>query len=268
MDVITFERLELPIGTQVVGAFPHGASYWTRTAEIQTEQADGSSQSFFIKVERTYLSRNKPFSIVLRTNRIYCEQVAQGDTGKAMVSGEFISMTTLHQIIPDCTPAPIAWGTYASNSEIHFFLCHFVEVIDEVPDIQRFTTKVAELHANSSSPNGKYGFPVPTYMGQMPQYNTWTESWEEFFTRSMERLMTSIEETQGPDDELRDLFNLTMGKVVPRLLRPLETGGRQIKPSLVHGDLYSGNVSVDVEDGRPVFYDATCLYAHNECKKG
>lgn len=203
---------------------------------------------------------------MFKADRVCNEQVAQGDIGKAMVSGEFMSMTTLHQVIPDSTPTPITWGTYASNPDIHFFLCHFVDVIDEVPDIQRFTTKVAELHAKSSSPNGKYGFPVPTYMGQMPQYNTWTESWEDFFTRSMERLMTTIEESQGPDKELRILFEQTMEKVVPRLLRPLETGGREIKPSLVHGDLYSGNVSVDVEDGRPVLYDATCLYAHNECK--
>ena len=257
---------ELPKDTQVVGVFPHGASYWTRTAEIETEQADGSSQSFFIKVDMTYPFRIVFVSGISRTDRVCNDQVAQGDIGKAMVSGEFISMTHLHQVIPASTPTPIAWGTYASNAEIHFFLCHFIDVIDEVPDIENFTTNVAELHANSSSPNGKYGFPVPTYMGQMPQYNTWTESWEDFFTRSMERLMTTIEETQGPDKELRDLFGLTMKKVVPRLLRPLETGGRQIKPSLVHGDLYSGNVSVNVEDGRSMLYDATCLYAHNECK--
>jgi protein-ribulosamine 3-kinase len=183
-----------------------------------------------------------------------------------MVSGEFYSMTTMHQVIPDLTPAPIAWGIYASNPNIHFFFCRFVDVIDEVPDIETFTVKVAELHAHSSLPNGKYGFLVPTYMGQMAQYHTWTESWEEFFTLSMERLMVTIEESQGPDEELGKLFGQTMSMVVPRLLRPLETGGRQIKPSLVHGDLYSGNVSVDVETGRPVLYDATCLYAHNECK--
>jgi len=41
---------ELPPGTQTLGIFPHGASYWTRTAEIETEQEDGSPQSFFIKV--------------------------------------------------------------------------------------------------------------------------------------------------------------------------------------------------------------------------
>ena len=184
-----------------------------------------------------------------------------------MMLAEFISMTTLHQAIPDSTPAPIAWGTYASTSEIHFFLCHFLDFIDETPEIETFTAKVAELHAESSSPNGKYGFPVPTFMGQMAQYNSWTDSWEKFFTLSMERLMATIEESKGPDEELKKLFEQTMSKVVPRLLRPLETGGRQIKPCLVHGDLYSGNVSIDAKTGRPVMYDAACLYAHNECKQ-
>ena len=78
--------------------------------------------------------------------------------------------------------------------------------------------------------------------------------------------MTMIEGSQGPDVELRMLFDQIVSKVIPRLLRPLETGGRQIKPCLVHGDLYSGNVSVDAVTGRPVLYDATCLYAHNECE--
>jgi fructosamine-3-kinase len=32
-------------------------------------------------------------------------------------------------------------------------------------------------------------------------------------------------------------------KVIPRLLDPLETDGRSIKPVLLHGDLWLGNVS-------------------------
>ena len=47
---------ELPQGTEIVGVFPHGASYWTRTAEIETQQADGSELSFFIKVSNFFLS--------------------------------------------------------------------------------------------------------------------------------------------------------------------------------------------------------------------
>jgi len=40
-------KAELPPGSKVKGIYPYGASYWTRTAEIQTEQADGRS-SFLI----------------------------------------------------------------------------------------------------------------------------------------------------------------------------------------------------------------------------
>ena len=78
--------------------------------------------------------------------------------------------------------------------------------------------------------------------------------------------MAVIEESQGPDAELKILLGQMISKVIPRLLRPLETGGRQIRPCLVHGDLYSGNVSVDAATGGPVLFDAACLYAHNECK--
>ena len=133
-------------------------------------------------------------------------------------------------------------------------------------DIQTFTAKVAELHTKGVSPNGKYGFSVPTFMGQMPQYTAWTDSWEDFFSMSMQQLMAIIEESQGPDVELKTLLGQTISKVIPRLLRPLETGGRQIKPCLVHGDLYSGNASVNAATGGPILYDAACLYAHNECE--
>ena len=77
----------------------------------------------------------------------------------------------------------------------------------------------------------------------------------------------NIEKQSGPDVELKSLFEQTMENIVPRLLRPLETGGRQMKPSLVHGDLYSGNVSISIEAGKPILYEATCLYAHNECER-
>ena len=49
------------------------------------------------------------------------------------MSGEFSSMTALHNTIPDATPEPVGWGTYALNPEVHFFLCNFIEMIDEVP---------------------------------------------------------------------------------------------------------------------------------------
>ena len=46
--------VELPQGSQVKGIYPYGASYWTRTAEIRTEQADKTEFSYFLKVPRSF----------------------------------------------------------------------------------------------------------------------------------------------------------------------------------------------------------------------
>ncbi|KAI9705291.1 MAG: hypothetical protein M1820_005290 [Bogoriella megaspora] len=235
----------LPTAFQVKGIYPFGASYWTRTAEIQTVQEDGTPKSFFLKKMTGY-------------------KVTQNETGKAMVSGEYVSMKSLHDTCPTLTPNPVAWGTYAADPNVHFFLCEFVDMTDDLPDVQLLAESLAELHKRGVSPNGKYGFPVPTLQGTIPQYTDWCDSWEEFFSKSIRRVMENEERSQGSDPEVQELCQQILSKVVPRLLRPLETGGRSIQPRLVHGDIWDGNVSMDATVDKPVIFDATCIFAHNE----
>jgi len=71
---------------------------------------------------------------------------------------------------------------------------------------------------------------------------------------------------QGPDPELDKLVPVILDKVIPRLLRPLQTEGRIVKPSLVHGDLWYANTGIDADTDKPLVFDACCFYAHNECK--
>ena len=106
-----------------------------------------------------------------------------------MVSGEFISMSSLHNTLPYLVPTPVGWGTYATDADIHFFLCGFVEMDDDLPDVDQLAAGLAELHIKGLSPNGKYGFSVPTLQGTIPQYTEWTESWEEFFSNSIQRVI-------------------------------------------------------------------------------
>jgi len=83
--------------------------------------------------------------------------------------------------MPEFVPEPIAQGTYASNPDVNFFLMRFVDMTDEVPEVDSLPEKVAEMHRKCISPNGKYGFHVPTNEGALKQPNTWTYSWEKFF---------------------------------------------------------------------------------------
>lgn len=68
----------------------------------------------------------------------------------------------------------------------------------------------------------------------------------------------------GPDPEIEEMRPVILEKVCPRLLRPLETEGRSIRPCLVHGDLWDGNIAVHAKTGKPVIFDASALWAHNE----
>lgn len=183
-----------------------------------------------------------------------------------MVHGEFESMKAIYTLLSDFAPKPIAWGTYKTIPDTHFFLCEFREMIDDMPDPHKFSARLAEMHQNSESPNGKFGFHLTTYSGNLPQMTEWEESWEAFFTKNLRWALKLELEAKGPDPELDVLLPVLFDKVIPRLLRPLESEGRSVKPSLVHGDLWYANSGIDVDTDGSLIFDACCFYAHNECK--
>ncbi|KAI0815528.1 Fructosamine kinase-domain-containing protein [Xylaria sp. FL0064] len=234
--------VKLPPGTKVSSVVAHGASFWTRTARVDGE-LDGAEQSYFLKT-------------------------SFGQRGKTMMSGEFHCMTKIYSIMPDLVPKPIAWGTYSSIPDVHFFLCDFRPMTDELPDLESFPAKMGDMRSAGVSPNGKFGFDVTTFHGNIPIEHGWSDTWEEYFTRKTRVLFELEQKAQGPNEEIRKLMVPFFEKVVPRLLRPLETGGRSIQPSLIHGDLWHGDASMDKVTGLPVIFDAASFYAHNEYELG
>ena len=182
-----------------------------------------------------------------------------------MFHGEYESSKAIYDVCPDFIPEPIAYGTFASIPNTHFYLAQFIDMADELPDIDTFPEKLAELHKKATS--SQYGFHYQTMTALLPLYVTQTESWEEFFANFMKHLMAAEKLAQGPasEEQLR-LESVFFDRIIPRLIRPLETGGRQIQPRLVHSDLWDGNAAVNVETEAPVIFDPSCFYAHNECK--
>ncbi|KAL8780377.1 MAG: hypothetical protein Q9194_000940 [Teloschistes cf. exilis] len=141
----------LPEGSKIIGIFPFGHSYFTRTAKIQTVQADGTPRSLFLKV-------------------------TQNEVGKAMVSGEYESMKALHSTSPDLTPEPIAWGTFAQADHVHLFLCEFVDMIDDLPAIEPTMKMLAGTvsmcqHCKALSHNLRSG-PIPG-RNSLPSPSDW-----------------------------------------------------------------------------------------------
>lgn len=158
-----------------------------------------------------------------------------------------------------------------SDSKSHFYIREFLpfQKDGDVPNSDSFYKKLVQLHSSHSS-DGKFGFHCTTYNGNIPQDNNWSNSWEDFFAKALRRVLAVREERVGQRGQreqsakLDALLPMLFDKVIPRLLRPLESHGRQIKPSLVHGDLWCGNIGI-VDDTKSVVYDGACFWAHNEC---
>lgn len=84
----------------------------------------------------------------------------------------------------------------------------------------------------------------------------------------MRNMLETEKSIQGSDPEMDELAEKLVSKVIPRLLRPMETGGNQVKPVLLHADLWHGNVGVDMKTDEPVLYDCGSFYGHNEYDHG
>ena len=185
--------------------------------------------------------------------------------GQTQAIGEYESTTALHAVIPENVPKPIALGVLAKDPSKHFLVVEFKEMIEEMPPVPELASVIARLHNESISPNGKFGFQVPTSQSLQLE-NSWCDTWEEFFTRAFRGTVKLEQEVQGVSDELQLLADETCAKVIPRLLRPMEIGGHKLKPTLVHGDLWHGNLGIDLMTDEVVLYDCCAFYGHHECE--
>ena len=185
-----------------------------------------------------------------------------------MLRGEYHGVKALFKFVPEGIPRPVAWGTYKANPNTHFYLCDYIDMIEELPDIRKFCAMLAKLHHESmvseDAPT-EFGFPVVTYEGSMYQDVSWCKTWEESFILHIKAFIDQEKVSQGPSKELDELIPPLLEKVIPRLLRPLQTHGRNIKPVLVHGDIWYGNMATNADTGEAVMFDPSVFWGHNEC---
>ena len=112
-----------------------------------------------------------------------------GEYGRLALQGEYESTLAIHSVVGNFTPKPIAHGTFSSLEDTHYYLCKFYKLAEELPKPQEFCANVAALHRNSVAPDGRFGFHVTTYNGDLPQENAWTTTWEEFFANGFKHMI-------------------------------------------------------------------------------
>ncbi len=122
---------------------------------------------------------------------------------------------------------------------------------------RRFGGELAALHAGSRREPPLYGFDGDNYLGATPQPNGWCDDWVEF---NAERRLGHQLSLAGRGGLLDAREADCIGRVIDRLpdLIPRHPG-----PSLLHGDLWSGNALAarDGEGaGRIAVIDPACSF--------
>lgn len=119
---------------------------------------------------------------------------------------------------------------------------------------EKLGLQLAALHEHTAH-NGKFGADFDNHIGRTPQHNQPKESWVDFFIEHRLDWQFQLATKNGWNYTKRDeLFS-----VVRDVLHSYETPA----PTLLHGDLWSGNAAFD-EVGNPVIFDPACYYGDRE----
>ncbi|KAL2213701.1 hypothetical protein CC79DRAFT_1327598 [Sarocladium strictum] len=235
----------LPEGSRLVSAEKSGISAWTKTGKLTVVLQDGSKKRLFIKC-------------------------ITGQGARPLAEGEYESAVAMNAAVPQFAPEPVGWGEYrVGDDKYYFYVGDFYDMdLNAAPDPLQFASRVAELHHKAVSPNGMFGFHVPTVIGRMERTVTWERSWAAAYTNLLKDVHEYDRATNGTWPELDIALEQLYEVVIPRLLGVLQSEGRQITPVLVHGDLWENNVGIDMETGDIIIFDPGCMYAHNEMEFG
>lgn len=153
------------------------------------------------------------------------------------------------------TPGVIALGQLVQDED-----CLILEAIDqgqpEKDFFEQFGSTFARMHRHQA--HDRYGFDNDNFLGSNHQSNEWSADWAEFFGRRRLGFQLQLARKQGNGS--RELFKLG-DRLIEGIGRLINTDSQ--RPSLLHGDLWSGNFMVS-QGGYPIIFDPAVYYGCRE----
>jgi fructosamine-3-kinase len=177
----------------------------------------------------------------------------------SMFSAEFEGIQAMDETKTVRVPKPICYGNTASHS---FIVLEYLEFggMGKESTYERFGERLAAMHRCSSDGRG-YGWHRGNTIGATPQLNAWMSRWADFFVENRLRYQLKLARSRGGGGRLRNEDALLQR--VHALLQEHEIE-HDLVPSLVHGDLWTGNVAVLRNDGEAAIFDPATYYGDRE----
>lgn len=148
-------------------------------------------------------------------------------------------------------PEPVCWGT--ADARAYLVLEHLDLQPAGAGAQETLGRRLAELHRVSAP---RFGWHRDNAIGLTPQPNAWSADWAAFFR---DRRLGYQLELVGRNGHAR------LARAGERLLLQVTAllRGHDPRPSLLHGDLWSGNVA-QLGAGEPVIFDPAAYFGDRE----
>jgi len=166
-----------------------------------------------------------------------------------MFQAEAAGLHELHRSQTLRTPQPICSGVSGEQS---FLLMEWIEFDHRNGDQRKLAEQLVQLHQQSAT---QFGLKQNNTLGATPQKNQQQSSWVTFWREQRLGFQLKLAAQNGHRGQLHKLGN----KLLESLDQLLD---HQPQASLLHGDLWGGNVAY--AQGQPVIFDPAVYYGDRE----
>lgn len=170
----------------------------------------------------------------------YFVKAASG--GKDMLRAEYLGVKDMSDTKTIRVPTPVCYGEYQNRAFAVFEYLQFTGGGSQY----ELGQKLAQMHRKISDKG--FGFHVDNTIGATPQPNLpWMDDWADFWDEKRLGHMLKLTGNAGLDNK----------KIEKLRAKTRELLSHNPAPSLVHGDLWGGNKSFCIDNGKtvPVIFD-------------
>lgn len=182
---------------------------------------------------------------------VFFLKIYSGPHAKAMTDAEITGLRTIADTNTIKTPNLVHSDRFEQSA---YLLMEFIE--PKRPDANDYAKLGKKLGLLHRTPQDFFGFKNDNFIGRLPQPNVQADNWATFY--ATERL--------GKQLQLSESKGLLRAEEVPNsalLIQVLKRYTLNIKPALLHGDLWGGNYIIGTT-GEPYLIDPAVYYGHSE----
>lgn len=170
----------------------------------------------------------------------------------SMFRAEFSGLAEITQAQCIKTPQAILTGTVADTA---FLVLEYISLYST--DSQSDTKLGSQLACLHKTPQPFFGWDIENTIGSTPQLNQSNTCWTSFWQTSRLNYQLSLAKKNSANSKLIDTTTKLLQAV------PLFFTHYTPQASLLHGDLWSGNMA-KTQQGEPIVFDPACYYGDRE----